>query len=166
MNWYCLHTRPGRENDVLRSLNQQLCLETYFPRLRQMRRIRRVRRVVVEPLFPRYVFCRFDPVFQYRAVRYSQHVINVVNFGEEPAIVPEPLLQELKTWAGETMDLISAPPMLQSGDNVEIAEGPFQGLRAVILHETAACDRVAVLLSIFAMEARLTLHRSLLIKVV
>jgi transcriptional antiterminator RfaH len=95
-----------------------------------------------------------------------QHVIDVVNFGDEPAVVPERLLQELRTWAGETVDLISTAPTLQPGDNVEIAEGPFQGLRAVILRETEASERVAVLLSIFDIEARVTLDRSQLIKAV
>lgn len=165
MNWYCIHTRPVKENQSAMYLQAMLGLETYFPRLKRQKTIRRVRRIVTRPLFPRYLFCRFDLGEYYRAVRYAPDVIDVVSFGERPAIVGDGLIEELKSWAGEAVDIITLQPCLAPGDRVEITDGPMQGLQAVILHETNDSDRVAVLLSILECGARLMINRSQLVRV-
>ena len=51
MNWYCVHTRPLKEQQVATHFHEMLGLELYFPRLRRQKTIRRVRRVVTSPLF-------------------------------------------------------------------------------------------------------------------
>ena len=87
MNWYCVHTKPRKEKQVAAYLHERLSLETYFPRLKQRKTIRRVRRLVTGPLFPRYLFTRFDFSAEYRAVRYSPDVLDVVSSGGRAAIV-------------------------------------------------------------------------------
>jgi transcriptional antiterminator RfaH len=142
-----------------------LRLETYFPRLRRQKTIRRVRRIVTSPLFPRYLFCRFDPSLHYRAVRYSPDVIDVVSFGERPALVDDAIITGLKSWAGEAVDVITVQPGLRPGDLVEITDGPMRGLEAVILHERSDRDRVAVLLSILECSAQVLISRAQLRRV-
>lgn len=165
MNWYCVHTRPLKESQTAGYLRETLGLETYFPRLKCRKIIRRVRRVVTRPLFPRYLFCRFDPGMQFRAVRYAPEVIGVVSFGERPAVVSDVLIAELQSWAGEALDVIELQPGLRPGDLVEITHGPMRGLQAVILNERSDRDRVAVLLSILEREARVIIDRSQLVRV-
>jgi transcriptional antiterminator RfaH len=165
MNWYCLHTRPLQEARVASHLRESLGLETYFPRLRMEKTIRRVRRVVTRPLFPRYLFSRFDPAIQFRAVRYCPEVLGVVSFGESPALVADDIIEQLKNWAGEAVDLIAVRPQLKPGDLVEIVDGPMRGLQAVILHERNDRDRVAVLLSILECGAQMSIRRSQLMRV-
>jgi len=165
MNWYCIHTRPVKESQATQYLKEMLGLETYFPRLKQQKTIRRVRRIVTRPLFPRYLFCRFDLGEHYRAVRYAPDVIDVVTFGERPATVSDALIGELRGWAGEAVDVITLWPCLGPGDRVEITEGPMRGLQAVILHETNDSDRVAVLLSILECGAKVMINRSQLVRV-
>jgi len=164
-NWYCVHTKPLKESQVATCLQQRLGLETYFPRLKRQRTIRRVRRVVTSPLFPRYLFCRFDLFTLYRAVRYAPEVIEIVSFGEQPTLVRDALIEELKGWAGEAVDVITLQPGLQPGDRVEITDGPMRGLPAVILHERNDRDRVAVLLSILECGAQMMISRSQLARV-
>ncbi len=165
MNWYCVHTKPQRELQTATYIQEMLGLETYFPRLKQQKTIRRVRRIVVSPLFPRYLFCRFDPGFRYRAVRYSPDVIGVVSFGERPAVVDDAIIDELRDWAGEALDVITIQAGLRVGDRVEITDGPLRGLQAVILHERSDRDRVAVLLSLLECGAQMTISRSQLARV-
>jgi transcriptional antiterminator RfaH len=162
MNWYCVHTRPTKEEQAIRHCQQVLGVETYFPRLRRQRTIRRVRRETTEALFPRYFFCRVDPATHYRAIRYTPEVIDVVNFGGGPAIVPPEVIGNLKQWAGETIDLITIQPGLQPGDRVRITDGPLLGLEAIVSHDTKHPERVAVLLSILSAGAKLTINRSAL----
>lgn len=159
MNWYCLHTRPRKESQVAAYCRSQLALEAYLPQLREYRTIRRVRRVVVAPLFPRYVFCRFNAGRCFRSVRYAPDVIDVVQFGGKPAIVADPLITDLKAWAGEIMDVTAARSDFRVGDTVRIAAGPLCGLSAVILHAENDCARVEILLSLLRHDARLAIHR-------
>jgi transcriptional antiterminator RfaH len=165
MNWYCVHTRPLKEQQVANHFNQMLGLEMYFPRLRRQKTIRRVRRVVTSPLFPRYLFCRFDPSLQYRAVRYTSDVIEVVRSGEHPAVVEDDIIESLKNWAGEAVDIITLQPDLRPGDAVEIIDGPMRGLQAVILTSRNDSERVTVLLSILECGAKMMIGRSQLVRV-
>ena len=160
MNWYCVHTKPRKEQQVFAYLQERLAQETYFPRLKQQKTIRRVRRLVTGPLFPRYLFTRFDLSSDYRAVRYAPDVLDVVSAGGHPAIVSDKLIDELKSWAGEAVDLITLQPDFRPGDHVEITDGPMRGLPAVILHIKNDSDRVAVLLSILECGAQMIINRS------
>ncbi len=159
MQWYCIHTRPKKETQVEAYCRNLLGLETYFPRLRQHRTIRRVRRVVTTGLFPRYLFCRFDPAVSYRLVRYAPEAIDVVRIGTAPAVVSEALIDEMKAWAGDAFDILTLQPPLQVGDKVEITDGPMRGLTAVILRASNDEDRVAILLSILECGAQMQISR-------
>ena len=165
MNWYCIHTKPLKEEQAARYFHETLGLETYFPRLKRQKTIRRVRRVVINPLFPRYLFCRFDPAIRFRAVRYAPEVIGVVSFGEQPTVVGDAIIEELKSWAGDAVDVITIQPGLRPGDLVEITDGPMRGLQAVILHERNDRDRVAVLLSMLEYGAHMMISRTQLVRV-
>lgn len=160
MHWYCVHTKPTKETLSQRYLGETLGLETYFPKLREVKRIRRVRREVTSPLFPRYLFCRFDSSASYRAVRYAPDVLGVVSFGGTPTIVSDDLIEELRRWAGESLDVVTIRPGLQPGDHVEIVAGPMRGLQAVILHGMRDSERVAVLLTALNFSARAIIDRS------
>lgn len=165
MNWYCIHTRPCKESQVAVHLKATLGRDTYFPKLTRKKIIRRVKRIVTCPLFPRYVFCRMDLSAHYRAVRYAPAVIDIVRFGEHPAIVAESLIEELMSWAGEAVDLIAMQPLLRPGEFVEITGGPMQGLRATVLNQRNDGERVAVLLSMLKYGAQMVIDRSQLARV-
>src|SRR5882757_3973092 len=89
MNWYCIHTKPKREHHAVAQLSTQPGLELFFPKLRRPKTIRRVRREVTEPVFPGYIFCRFDLLTRYRAVRYAHDVLDILSFGPQPAVVDD-----------------------------------------------------------------------------
>lgn len=165
MNWYCILTKPQREKQVAEQLGAFLGFEVYFPQIQLQRRIRRVRRLVTEPLFPRYLFCRFDLACNYRAVRYAHDVVDLVSFGPQPAVVDDLLIDDLKSWANKDR-FSAARSAFSSGERVQISSGPMQGLQAVILEEYSDNERVAVLLSILGCDARLTIDRSQLAKAV
>lgn len=158
MDWYCIHTRPQKEDATCAYYEDTLGIETYSPKLRQQRVIRRVRRIVVRPLFPRYLFCRFDPSLHYRAVKYAPDTIDVVHCGHAPAIVPESLIFDLKSWAGDTLD-VTPSACFHPGDIVQIEDGPLMGLRAVVQQDLTDSERVAVLLNFLDCGARTLLAR-------
>lgn len=160
MHWYCLHTKPLKEGLVAGYCEEQLGLETYFPRLRQHRTIRRQRKAVVGPLFPRYLFCRFDARVSYRAVRYAPEVLSVVSAGIAPAIVADGLIESLREWTGSEGDVVTLRPTLRTGDQVEIVSGPMQGLAGTILENCDERNRVTLLLSFLQCGAQLSVDRT------
>ena len=111
-------------------------------------------------MFPRYLFCRFDLATSYRAVRYSPDTIDVVQFGEHPAVVDDLLINELRAWAGDTLDIIDIRSSLRPGEAVEIIDGPMRGLAGVIQHSSDDRDRVSILLSILECGVQVTISRS------
>ena len=137
----------------------QLGLQTYFPRARQFRVIRRQRRFVIRPLFPRYLFCRFDPALQYRAVRYAPDMLDIVSNGSAPTVVADNLIEGLQAWAGDEIDIITLQPSLRIGDHVEVTQGPLQGLSGTILKESEERVRVTILLSFLQNGAQLSVDR-------
>lgn len=159
-HWYCVHTRPKKEAQVAEYCHHVLGLETYYPRLRQYKTIRRARSLVTAPLFPRYLFCRFDLASSYRMVRYAPEAIDLVHVGRQPAVVDSSLVDELRSWAGDTGDILTVGSDLQPGDKVEITDGPMRGLPAVIVRAKDEHDRVAILLSFIECSAHMTISRS------
>ena len=160
MHWYCLHTKPLKEESVAAYCTTQLGTETYFPRLRQYRVIRRQRRFVTGPLFPRYLFCRFDPAVLYRAVRYAPDILDIVSHGNEPTVVADCLIETLQSWAGNAADIITLQPSLRVGDQVEVTGGPLQGFSGTILQEAEEKTRVTILLSFLQNGAHVSVDRS------
>jgi transcriptional antiterminator RfaH len=162
-HWFCVHTRPRKEAGAEQFCRESLSLNTYFPRLKRLKNIRRVKRWVVGPLFPRYFFCRLNPSRSIRAVQYAPQVVGIVAFGGRPTIVEDAIIEQLKQWAGEAVDVVTVRPGFRPGDLVEIADGPLRGLEAVVLQEMSDRDRVAVLLSTLGCQARLIVSRSQLV---
>lgn len=160
MHWYCVHTKPRKERPITRHLSEMLGLETYFPCLKRHQTIRRVKRIVVGPLFPRYLFCRIDPARSQRAVRFAPDVLEIISCGEQPQIVEDSIIDGLKTWAGEAVDVITLQPKPRPGDDVQIVDGPLRGLEAVFLYDLKDSDRVAVLLNAIGDGARMIIDRS------
>ena len=161
--WLCVHTRPRKETGAEKYCRESLNLETYYPRLKRLKTVRRVKRWVVGPLFPRYFFCRLNLTQSFRAVQYAPQVVGVVGFGGKPTIVDDAIINQLKQWAGEAVDVVTVRPGFRPGDLVEIADGPLRGLQAVVLQEMSDRDRVAVLLSTLGCQARLIVSRSQLV---
>jgi transcriptional antiterminator RfaH len=160
VHWYCIHTRPTKESQVADYCTTTLGVETYYPKLRQHRTIRRKRCLVTRPLFPRYLFARFDLQTNYRMVRYSPDVLDLVHIGEKPAVVADAIIASLREWSGAEQDVITMPSEFRAGDPVEVADGPLRGLSAVVLRVTEDRDRVAILLSMLHTEHLATISRS------
>ena len=159
MHWYCVRTKPKKEASVELYFREKLGLEVYYPRLKRRKTIRRIKRWVVGPLFPRYLFCRFELAAHFRIVRYAREVIGLVSFGDRPAVVEPAVIDQLKNWAGEAVDVVTIHPNPKAGDMVEITDGAFRGLRAIVERDMSDQQRVALLLTALACQARIVVNR-------
>ena len=152
MNWYAINTKTHRE-DVAELNLQRLGVETFCPQLKQDKVIRRRRQTVIRPLFPGYLFARFNLAIHYRAVNYAQGVRKIVTFGSAPEAVDEVIIESIKSRARDGFVTVQ-PSSFTPGQVVRIQEGPLQGLEAVFEMEMSDHQRVVILLRTLSYQAR------------
>jgi transcriptional antiterminator RfaH len=96
-------------------------------------------------MFPGYVFAEFIFSTQNRQVEYSSGIQGVVRFGDQVATVDPGLIASLQEKAGAE-EMVTFNPEIEVGQSVQIAEGPFQGIEALVTHLMPARERIRVLL--------------------
>jgi transcriptional antiterminator RfaH len=163
LSWYAVHTKPRQETVAEQSLQRE-GIYTFFPKLKRKKTIRRVRKWVVGPLFPSYIFARFNAEISGRLVKYAGGVTNIVSFGGKPARVDEEIIASIKNHSEDGMVVVS-PPVLHSGDVVEIQEGPLRGLQGIFEREMSDRERVVILLETLAKGVRVEVSREQLEKI-
>jgi transcriptional antiterminator RfaH len=146
--WFLVVTKPASESLATEHLNRQ-GFETYFPRLslKRLYRGRWAHRIVA--LFPRYLFVRLDPRRQALGpIRSTRGVADIVRFGEDPTIVPDTVVQQLRQRADSTSGLHQLNENEpRRGAAMRIIGGAFAGLEGVFDRE-AGVERSVVLLSL------------------
>jgi transcriptional antiterminator RfaH len=149
--WYVVHTRPKCEHIAASLMAGLEGVETYCPRIRFQRNTRRGKVWFVEALFPSYFFARFIPIESMRAVKYSQSVIRVVDFGGNLTSVPDKAIAELKAEMKD-VEICEVEVGVKVGDTVELTEGPMRGLKGIVNAMLSGADRVRVLLEFLGRE--------------
>ncbi len=94
-SWYGLRTKSRFEKAAAASLaykGYQYYLPTYRSRRRWSDRMTEVQ----APLFPGYVFCRFD-VSQRLPILVIPGIVSVVGIGREPASIPDEEIAAIET---------------------------------------------------------------------
>lgn len=159
--WYCIHTKSKSEHLAAAAL-RLLGIECYCPRLRFQRVTPRGKVWFTEALFPSYVFARFDHVESQRAVKYANHVIRIVSFGDDPVPLSDGDIDALKReMLGKEVREVQHG--VKVGDTVEVAEGPMRGLRGIIESIASGEDRVKVLLEFLGRQSLVNVSKVSLI---
>jgi transcription antitermination factor NusG len=147
LNWYVMHSKPQKE----RWLHDQLSIlevETYYPCL-QIRNGKRCSHTA-KPYFPGYLFVNVDLETTGRSVlNWIPGSLGLVRFGDEPAYVPEGLLQKIRHRVDEMNGAGNKIlESLRSGDGVVIHSGPFAGYDAIFCSRLRDSERIQVLLKV------------------
>jgi transcription antitermination factor NusG len=158
-NWYALHVKPHKERLVYQRLlapdglptlmtpDGTLPYKVFFPSVRVKPKNPRAARI--RPYFPGYMFVSADlDILGMNAFNWVPGTRGLVNFGGEPAIVPERLIQELKE---RVIEIEEAGGLVfetfQPGDAVHIVSGPFAGYDGIFDTRLPGSERVQVLLA-------------------
>lgn len=149
--WYVVHTRPKCEHIAAGLMVGLENVEVYCPRIRFQKNTRRGKVWFIEALFPSYFFARFTPMDSLRAVKHSQSVIKVVDFGGSLTPVPDAVIAELKKEMQDE-EVREVLVDVKVGDMVELTEGPMRGLKGVVNAMLTGAERVRVLLEFLGRE--------------
>lgn len=155
--WYLIYTKPRAETVAQENLQRQ-GYETYLPLVQEKRRQRGKYRTVIEAMFSRYLFihlnCKTD---NWAPIRSTVGVSNLVRFSGYPSLVPQELIDSIKSLENEQGVHEIKGHDFQTGDTVYIVDGVFAGLKAIYQAKTSQ-ERVNVLLNIAGQFTRVNLN--------
>lgn len=160
--WYACRTRARAEKQVDRRLAAR-GIESYLPLIEEIRQWADRKRRVAFPLFPGYVFARFD-LRRIHEVLSTSGVATVVRVNGYPAPLRDEEIASVRILA-QGVNAGEEPPTpieyVEVGEEVVVTEGPFVGMRGVLIEERGRA-RVAVRLTVIRRAVSVELPRRLL----
>jgi transcription antitermination factor NusG len=148
-HWYALRSKPRKEDVLWRHLRAG-GYKVYYPQLRVHPVNPRSRKLI--PYFPGYMFIEVDiEQVGLSTFQWMPYTIGLVNFDNEPAIVPDNLIHEITKRVNELA--VSGGELfdgLHSGDSVVISNGPFAGYNAIFDTRISGSERVRVLIQMLS----------------
>jgi transcriptional antiterminator RfaH len=144
-DWYLIRTKTGKERWVRDQLANAVP-EVFLPMLKAKAPRWGRMAVSIAPLFPCYVFAKFDLQRQYFDVKYMAGVRAIVSAGTDPLAVPATIVSEIRRRGVD--DVIEIPDKpFGTGERVVVVDGPFRGFEAIFQRYLSGAERVAILLS-------------------
>jgi len=160
--WYVVHTHPKQE---ARANNNLLAwgVETLSPKLRMRRhnQFTGAPSYISRPLFPRYIFAKFDARKQLSKIWFTRGVHQIVSFGGRPVSVDEDIIRLIYDRI-DSDGFIQIGDELKRGDKVIVRAGPLRNFMGILDRETNERDRVIVLLTAINYQGCLVVSRDLL----
>lgn len=154
--WYVLQCKPRECERAVEQLANQ-GYQGFVPTLKREALRRGKRTVVVEPLFPHYVFVQLCAQHDnWAPIRSTRGVAKVLRFGDLPLAVPDAIVEALQAReAGQDAGSENPTMLFGIGQAVQINEGPLAGLDAVVAARDGT-ERVVLLLKLLHQEQRVS----------
>ncbi|WP_322803757.1 transcription/translation regulatory transformer protein RfaH [Vibrio alfacsensis] len=130
--WYLLYCKRGEQIRAKQHLENQ-GVECFYPTVDVEKILRGKRQKVEEPLFPCYIFARFDyeQGLSFTTVRSTRGVVDFVRFGAQPKEIQGDLIYELRLLDKCTDEYASSENIPQPGDEIRVKSGQFAGIDAI-----------------------------------
>ena len=140
-SWYALRTKSKFEKASAVSLANK-GYQAYLPCYRQRRRWTDRVTEIEFPLFPGYVFCRFD-VMKRLPILTTPGIVSVVGIGKLPVAIPDAEIFAVQTILKS--ELYAGPwPYIREGQRIRIEKGPLIGLEGVVVNKKKDEWRIVV----------------------
>ena len=164
-HWFVICTHSKQEDRAYYNLLAAR-VECFNPRIQECRRNQFTGsiRLAAKPLFPRYIFARFNLRNSLRTVRYTRGVLTVVSFNLKPAPIDDEVIDLMKARVGKD-GFLNIGAALSPGDKVRIKDGPWRAVIGVIEQNTHPSERVQILLTAINYQGRLMIERQFVEKI-
>lgn len=128
--WFALHVRSRKESAVADQLAGQ-GFETFVPKYKVVRRWSDRLKELEQPLFPGYLFSRFD-LDRRRLLLATPGVIQIVSVGQAPTPVDEAEVEAIR--GALDSGLPTQPwPCLEAGERVRVTYGNLRTLEGILI---------------------------------
>lgn len=156
VSWFALQIRSRWESstaDLLRGKGHETLLPTYTTSRKWSDRVK----LVESPLFPGYLFCRFD-VNNRLPVLITPGVISVVGRGKTPVPVDDAEIHSIRAAIGSGIH-IEPWPYVEIGERVRIKHDVLDGMEG-ILTSFKGSHRVIISVTLLRRSVALEIDRS------
>jgi transcription antitermination factor NusG len=154
--WFALQVRSrweGTTTGLLRGKGLETLLPTYTTRRKWSDRFK----VVEAPLFPGYVFCRFD-IHNRLPVLITPGVISVVGRGKTPIAVDDKEILSIQAAIGSGIQM-EPWPYLEIGERVRVKDDVLDGMEGILTNFRGS-DRVVISVTLLRRSVALEIDRS------
>jgi len=134
MGWYALAVKPKHEFRVFEGLSASAGVEGFLPTYKDKRIWSDRSRILDTPLFPGYVFARFEYPNQRVPVLRLPGVQSIVGFGAAPIPLADEEIGVIQTLVNSVFP-VRPWPFLRTGQRVRIEHGPLRGVEGIILQQ-------------------------------
>ena len=163
--WYVVHTNPKQEDRADSNL-RAWGVETLHPKLRthRLNTFTGAPTYITKPLFPRYIFAKFNLAKQLAKISFTRGVHHVVSFGGQPVSVDENIIETVNSRIDKN-GFVKIDEELKEGDKVVIKAGPLRDFQGIFERQLKDNDRISILLTTISYQGRLVISRDLLERV-
>jgi len=161
--WYVIQTKPKKEeeaNSYLSTKGVEIFnpfMETFALRNGRMNK-------ELKPLFPGYIFGKFDLEQNYPLVRWGRGVKCVLGFGGYPTPIAEEVVGIIKERT-DAEGIVRVKQNFKANDVIRIKTGPLKDLLGIFERWVSDNDRVRVLLNLIGYQPAVEMHYSMIEKV-
>lgn len=157
--WYAIKTRPREEDRADENL-KAWGVEAFAPHIRKQRFNQFTGKPTTfsQPLFPGYIFARFDAASLLHKVQYTRGVQVVVSFNNLPVTIEDEVIELIKSQVGDD-GFIRLGGDLKRGDKVTIKDGTLEGLSGIFDSHMNDKRRVMVLLTVINYQASVVVEK-------
>ena len=163
LSWYVIQSKPREESRAEHFLREK-GLQTYLPRM-EVVRLQRGRNVIDhKPLFPSYLFCRFDLKKELAYAYWTKGVARILPESTNPVPVEKAVVDAIRSL--QHKNGVIRQRRLRKNDRIRIARGPLKDILGIFQYWASDQGRVRVLLKFINYQATVELHHSLIEKAV
>jgi transcription antitermination factor NusG len=130
VSWFALQVRGRQEFNISENLGSN-GYEWFLPLYKCSKRWSDRIKQVDSPLFPGYVFCRFNPLDRLPILKIPG-VIQIVGFNRQLVAVDEDEIRAIQALVASGIPNHPCP-YLEVGDKVRIESGPLRGLEGLLV---------------------------------
>lgn len=159
--WYVIFTKPKEEDRTAQNLAAWQ-VETFSPKIRKEQINAFTGKAVHyrQPLFPRYLFARFDVDKMLHKITYSRGVQKVVSFNNTPLAVEDEIVSLIQSRVDQD-GFVKLGNDLTRGDQVLISNGSMTGIKGIFDRTMNNNRRVMILLEAINYQGSIIVERNL-----
>ena len=164
MNWYVIQTKPKKEEEAKSYLSIK-GLEIFGPLIENFSARNGKITKELKPLFPGYIFGKFDLEQDYSLVRWGRGVKKILGLGGNyPTPVGEAVVEIIKKRTDQH-GVVRKAYHFKANDTVRVKSGPLKDLLGIFERWVSDSERVRILLNLIGYQPAVEMHYSMVEKV-
>jgi transcriptional antiterminator RfaH len=161
--WYVIQTKPKKEVEAESYLSTR-GVEMFNPLLETFALRNGGMNKELKPLFPGYIFGKFDLEQNYPLVRWARGVKKILGFGGYSTSISEEVVTTIKERT-DIQGIVRVKCHFEPNNVVQIKVGPMKDLLGIFERWLSDGERVRILLSLIGYQPAVEMHYSMIEKV-